>query len=141
MFDLGFSELVLIFAVGLIVLGPEKLPRVARFITGSINKLKSFSQEIQQQLMEESPTQDIDQLNHSLKTDLNSLRDDLKHNLLPLEREINAFGEPITPSEKNTPLPLPSFKAPLNQRHRQRKRQNMRKKTTYRNNPLRKHRY
>src|SRR5690554_1539502 len=31
MFDLGFSELVLVAVVALIVLGPERLPRAARF--------------------------------------------------------------------------------------------------------------
>ncbi|EGQ9935398.1 twin-arginine translocase subunit TatB, partial [Vibrio vulnificus] len=36
MFDIGFWELVLIFVVGLVVLGPERLPHairsVARFV-------------------------------------------------------------------------------------------------------------
>lgn len=30
MFDVGFFELIVIFVIGLIVLGPERLPRVAR---------------------------------------------------------------------------------------------------------------
>ena len=29
MFDVGFSELVLIFVIGLLVLGPQRLPKVA----------------------------------------------------------------------------------------------------------------
>jgi sec-independent protein translocase protein TatB len=31
MFDLGFSELLLVAVVALIVLGPERLPKAARF--------------------------------------------------------------------------------------------------------------
>lgn len=31
MFDIGFSELVVIFVVALLVLGPERLPKAARF--------------------------------------------------------------------------------------------------------------
>ena len=31
MFDLGFSELLLIAMVALVVLGPERLPKAARF--------------------------------------------------------------------------------------------------------------
>ena len=30
MFDIGFTELALIFVIGLVVLGPERLPTVAR---------------------------------------------------------------------------------------------------------------
>jgi sec-independent protein translocase protein TatB len=29
MFDIGFSELVLVFVIGLVILGPERLPKVA----------------------------------------------------------------------------------------------------------------
>lgn len=32
MFDLGFSELLLVALVALVVLGPERLPRAARFL-------------------------------------------------------------------------------------------------------------
>jgi sec-independent protein translocase protein TatB len=34
MFDVGFTELLLLFLVGLLVLGPERLPRVARTLGG-----------------------------------------------------------------------------------------------------------
>ncbi len=36
MFDIGFAELTLIFIIGLVVLGPERLPTVARLATGSV---------------------------------------------------------------------------------------------------------
>lgn len=32
MFDIGFSELLLVALVALVVLGPERLPRAARFV-------------------------------------------------------------------------------------------------------------
>jgi len=35
MFDIGFSELLVIGLVALIVIGPEKLPRVARTLATS----------------------------------------------------------------------------------------------------------
>ena len=34
MFDVGFTELLLLSLVGLLVLGPERLPRVARTLGG-----------------------------------------------------------------------------------------------------------
>lgn len=83
----------------------------------------------------------MDQLNHSLKNSLNSLHNDLKCNFPSLDSEINVFGEPIAPTENALPLPLPSFKTPLNQRHRQSKRKNMRKKTSYKGRTLRKRLY
>jgi len=41
MFDVGFAELVLLFIIGLLVLGPERLPRVARTLGGLTRKARS----------------------------------------------------------------------------------------------------
>jgi sec-independent protein translocase protein TatB len=41
MFDVGFAEIFLLALVGLIVLGPEKLPRVARTLGGLIRRARS----------------------------------------------------------------------------------------------------
>jgi sec-independent protein translocase protein TatB len=41
MFDVGFAELLLLSVVGLLVLGPERLPRVARTLGGFVSKARS----------------------------------------------------------------------------------------------------
>ncbi len=41
MFDVGFAELLLLSVVGLLVLGPERLPRVARTLGGFARKARS----------------------------------------------------------------------------------------------------
>ena len=40
MFNLGFAELIVIAAVGLIVLGPDRFPKAARQIARFVNELK-----------------------------------------------------------------------------------------------------
>ena len=40
MFNLGFFELIVVIVVGLLVLGPERFPKVARQIAKLINELK-----------------------------------------------------------------------------------------------------
>ena len=40
MFDVGFSELVLLALVALVVLGPERLPRVARMAPATTRGLQ-----------------------------------------------------------------------------------------------------
>ncbi len=40
MFDVGFAELFLLFIIGLLVLGPERLPAVARTIGGFVRKAR-----------------------------------------------------------------------------------------------------
>jgi len=41
MFDVGFAELFLLALIGLLVLGPERLPRVARTIGGFMRKARA----------------------------------------------------------------------------------------------------
>ena len=40
MFDVGFTEILLLSLVGLLVLGPERLPRVARTLGGMARKAR-----------------------------------------------------------------------------------------------------
>ena len=42
MFDIGFSELVLIAIVALLVIGPERLPKVARTAGLWVGKMRGF---------------------------------------------------------------------------------------------------
>jgi sec-independent protein translocase protein TatB len=41
MFDVGFAELFLLALIGLIILGPERLPRVARTLGGLVRKART----------------------------------------------------------------------------------------------------
>ena len=41
MFDVGFAELFLLAIIGLLVLGPERLPAVARTIGGFMRKARA----------------------------------------------------------------------------------------------------
>lgn len=53
MFEVGFTELLLIFVLGLIVLGPERLPRVAAQVGRWIGRARSMARQFREQLEEE----------------------------------------------------------------------------------------
>lgn len=46
MFNIGFSELVILAVIGLIVIGPEQLPELARKLAKILNELKRAKEEI-----------------------------------------------------------------------------------------------
>jgi Tat protein translocase TatB subunit len=56
MFDIGFSEILLIFIVALVVLGPEKLPRVVREVGRWVGRARAMARQFQEQLEEEVDT-------------------------------------------------------------------------------------
>ena len=71
MFDVGFAELFLLALIGLLVLGPERLPAVARTIGGFVNKARaswtSLRRTIESELAEADIVAPIKQAGEELK--------------------------------------------------------------------------
>lgn len=53
MFDIGFAELVLIFIVGLLVLGPERLPHAIKKVVQWIRTIRGMASSVQSELERE----------------------------------------------------------------------------------------
>lgn len=59
MFDVGFSELFVCFLVALIVLGPEKLPKLARTVGRWTGQAKGYLRNLSSELERESQLADL----------------------------------------------------------------------------------
>lgn len=53
MFEVGFTELVLIFGLALIVLGPHKLPQIASQIGRWVGRARAMARQLREQLDQE----------------------------------------------------------------------------------------
>ncbi len=93
MFDIGFFEICLIGVIALLVIGPEKLPRVARttglWLGKARGMVKTVKYEIDEQIRVEELKQSMEQakttLQSSAKESLNEVGssfDDLKNQVL-----------------------------------------------------------
>lgn len=71
MFDIGFSELLLLAIVGLLVLGPQRLPKAARMLGLWLRKAKASWYSVKAELERELADEE-------LKRSLKSTRDDLE---------------------------------------------------------------
>jgi len=59
MLDFGFSEIVLTSAIALIVLGPEKLPKVARQVGNWMGRARAMARQLTEQLEREVDADDL----------------------------------------------------------------------------------
>jgi sec-independent protein translocase protein TatB len=82
MFDIGFAELIIIAVVGLLVIGPERLPGAIR--TGSLwlNRIKrgfsDIKREVEQELHNDAVLQELRKTEQDLKQETNSIGGDIK---------------------------------------------------------------
>ena len=59
MFDIGFGELLLVFVIGLIVLGPQRLPVAVKTVVGWVRALRSLATTVQNELAQEQKEEKI----------------------------------------------------------------------------------
>ena len=59
MFDIGFSKILVIFVLALIVLGPEKLPKVASQVGRWIGRARGMARQFREQLEEEVNLEEV----------------------------------------------------------------------------------
>ena len=74
MFDVGFTEIVLIGIVALVVIGPERLPAVARTVGQWVGKLQRFVKGVKTDLASELQTGDLKKLIGDQKEQIDELR-------------------------------------------------------------------
>ena len=102
MFGIGMPEMILILAIALIVIGPKKLPDLAKSLGRAMNEFKKATREIKESI-------DIDGDLKDVKQSFDDLNKDVKEavHVNPLK---SAKAE--TSSEEATPEAAPSEKAP-----------------------------
>jgi sec-independent protein translocase protein TatB len=74
MFDMGFTEVVLIGVVALVVIGPERLPGVAITVGKYVGRLKRFMTNVRADVESELKTDEIRKLLAEQKEELSSLK-------------------------------------------------------------------
>jgi sec-independent protein translocase protein TatB len=62
MFDIGFSELIMIGLVSLLVIGPERLPKVARLAGFWIGKTRSMVASVKSEIKQELQAEELRQI-------------------------------------------------------------------------------
>ncbi|MCW2097583.1 Sec-independent protein translocase subunit TatB [Enterobacter sp. RHB15-C17] len=79
MFDIGFGELLLVFVIGLIVLGPQRLPVAVKTVAGWVRALRSLATTVQNELAQELKLQEFqDSLKKVEKASMDNLSPELK---------------------------------------------------------------
>lgn len=95
MFDIGFWELVLISVVGLVVLGPERLPHAIRSVSKFIGAAKNMANSVKDELSHELKVQELqDNLRKAEKMGMEDLSPELRSSVEQLKQAAQDVQRP-----------------------------------------------
>lgn len=91
MFDIGFSELVMIGVLALIVLGPERLPKAARFAGLWVRRARAQWYSVKDELERELAADELKRTMQSARDTAQSVQDELRSTGEDARREFEAM--------------------------------------------------
>ena len=105
MFEFGFSELLLIGAVALVVLGPERLPQVARAAGFWLGKIRSYVDSVKSELTRQVEAAELREVKESVESAAQSLRESVQDINRSATSELNelADGLDVRPAWERLP--------------------------------------
>lgn len=106
MFDMGFWELVVLGVIGLIVLGPERLPTVARTLGRWTGRARSYMRTLSTELEREVNTKDLRRTFEQTRSEIDQTRSEFDQGRRQLESEVRGDEDSGgTTSEPASPTP------------------------------------
>jgi sec-independent protein translocase protein TatB len=87
-FDISFSELLVIAIVALVVIGPEKLPKVARTAGAFFGRLQRFVAQVKDEVNRESRFAELQKLQDEVHSSFQQSYDDIERSILPTESQL-----------------------------------------------------
>jgi sec-independent protein translocase protein TatB len=108
MFDLGFSELMLIALVALVVIGPERLPRVARTLGHLAGRLQRYVADVKADINREVELDELKKMRDSMQEAASGMESSFNSELRKTESELNAAAEgrsaaQVSPAQEAAP--------------------------------------
>ena len=98
MFDIGFAELVIIAVVGLLVVGPERLPGAIRTGSAWLNRFRrgfnDLKREVQQELHNDAVMQELRKTGEQLKSDTENLKKDIQKTTESVSQSVSEVMPP-----------------------------------------------
>lgn len=109
MFDIGFSEILLIAVVALLVIGPERLPKVARTLGHLFGRLQRYVNEVKTDINREIELEELRKLQSQMQDAAHSIEQSVRETTQSLESDLQAV-ERATTSEVAAEKPSPETK-------------------------------
>jgi sec-independent protein translocase protein TatB len=103
MFDIGFSELLVIGVVALIVIGPEKLPRMARTVGVLAGRLQRYVSDVKADINREIELEELRKMRDSMQQAASDFQSSVQSELHKTETDLNKTVEEVVQNKPEEP--------------------------------------
>lgn len=111
MFDVGFSEMLVIAIVALVVIGPERLPKVARTAGHLLGRLQRYVSNVKADIHREMQLEELRKLQSEIQESARSVEQSLTTEIeaarQAVQQTAQAVGEGLTPDLAQEPPTAP----------------------------------
>lgn len=94
MFDVAFSELVIIAVVALIVIGPERLPKVARTAGHLLGRLQRYVSDVKADINREMQLEELKKFQSDITTQASGIERSINEQMKSVETDLNQSIDP-----------------------------------------------
>ncbi len=92
MFDFGFSEMLIVAVVALVVLGPERLPRVARQAGEWMGKLQRYVRDVKSDISRQMELEELRKLQSEVKDAASNLESSFKSTVAEAQSDFDELS-------------------------------------------------
>jgi len=85
MFDISFTEIMVIAVVALIVVGPEQLPKVARTLGHLLGRVRRYVSDVKNDIQREMEVEELNELHTSVQEAAHSIENSVREEVSELQ--------------------------------------------------------
>jgi sec-independent protein translocase protein TatB len=85
MFDISFTEIMVIAVVALIVVGPERLPKVARTLGHLLGRVRRYVGDVKNDIQREMEVEELNELHTSVQKAAHSIENSVREEVSELK--------------------------------------------------------
>ncbi len=112
MIDLGISKMALIGAVALIVIGPEKLPKVARTVGTLLGKAQRYVNDVKAEVNRSMELDELRKVRDSVQTSAREFEQSIHSGVNDLEKQFRADGGAPSEAAHEPAVSYPTYRHP-----------------------------
>ncbi len=93
MFDVGFSELIVIGIVALVVIGPERLPKVARTVGHLLGRMQRYVNDVKADISREMQLDELKKLQADVQESARNFQQSIASEMQSVEQSVNSAAQ------------------------------------------------